>query len=112
MNATTARPKITVTADGRGVVSHAGSRLLADLATTTGLDAGSDIRHPVSLDVFEQVTDRSADRLADFGERFPPLVAMTLTRPLGSICSAPPTVSKYAGTAPPIRSWRAGVEPR
>src|SRR5690349_23736206 len=27
-----------VTADGRGVVSHAGSRLLADLAVVTGLD--------------------------------------------------------------------------
>jgi len=35
---TTSRPKITVTADGRGVVSHAGSRLLADLAVATGLD--------------------------------------------------------------------------
>jgi hypothetical protein len=36
---TTARPRMSVTADGRGVVSHAGSRLLADLAdraTLTG----------------------------------------------------------------------------
>jgi len=29
-----------VTADGRGVVSHAGSRLLADLAEVTGLSEG------------------------------------------------------------------------
>jgi hypothetical protein len=35
---TRSRPKITVTADGRGVASHAGSRLLADLAGVTGLD--------------------------------------------------------------------------
>jgi hypothetical protein len=37
---TTPRPLVTVTADGAGLVSHAGSRLLADLAAVTGLDAG------------------------------------------------------------------------
>lgn len=31
------RPVVTVTADGRGVASHAGSRLLADLADVTGV---------------------------------------------------------------------------
>ena len=39
MQATTTRPKITVTADGAGVVSHAGTRLLADLADHTTLTA-------------------------------------------------------------------------
>lgn len=34
---TTTCPKITVTPDGAGVVSHAGSRLLADLADRTTL---------------------------------------------------------------------------
>ena len=34
---TTARPKLVVSADGRGVVSHAGSRLLAELADRTTL---------------------------------------------------------------------------
>ena len=37
MQATTTRPKITATADGVGVVSHAGSRLLADIADRTTL---------------------------------------------------------------------------
>ena len=37
MQATTTRPKITATADGEGVVSHAGSRLLADIADQTTL---------------------------------------------------------------------------
>ena len=37
MQATTTRSKITVTADGAGVVSHAGTRLLADLADATTL---------------------------------------------------------------------------
>ena len=36
---TSSRPKIVVTADGRGVVGHAGARLLADLADATGLSA-------------------------------------------------------------------------
>jgi hypothetical protein len=35
----TARPKLVVSADGRGVVSHAGSRLLADLADRVTLTA-------------------------------------------------------------------------
>lgn len=39
MQTTTTRPRITVTADGRGVVSHAGSRLLADVADQTTLTA-------------------------------------------------------------------------
>jgi hypothetical protein len=34
------RPKVVASADGRGVVGHAGARLLADLAEVTGLTAG------------------------------------------------------------------------
>jgi hypothetical protein len=37
VKATGTRPKITVSADGRGVVGHAGARLLADVADATGL---------------------------------------------------------------------------
>jgi len=37
MQATGTRPKIIVSADGRGVVAHAGARLLADVAEATGL---------------------------------------------------------------------------
>ena len=39
MQATTARPRITATTDGEGAVSHAGSRLLADVADRTTLAA-------------------------------------------------------------------------
>ena len=39
MQATTTRPKIIVTAGGAGVVSHVGSRLLADVADRTTLTA-------------------------------------------------------------------------
>ncbi|MET7402824.1 transposase, partial [Dactylosporangium sp. NPDC005572] len=37
VKATGPRPKIIVSADGRGVVAHAGARLLADVAEVTGL---------------------------------------------------------------------------
>jgi hypothetical protein len=37
VKATGTRPKVTVSADGRGVVGHAGARLLADVADATGL---------------------------------------------------------------------------
>jgi hypothetical protein len=40
MRGTWTRPKLTVSADGAGVVSHAGTRLVADLADATGLTAG------------------------------------------------------------------------
>lgn len=40
MKVTGSRPKIVVSADGRGVVGHAGARLLADLADATGLTSG------------------------------------------------------------------------
>jgi DDE family transposase len=36
----TGRPKIIVSGDGRGVVGHAGTRLLADVAEATGLTGG------------------------------------------------------------------------
>lgn len=39
MQTTTTRPRIIATADGEGVVSHAGSRLLADVADRTTLTA-------------------------------------------------------------------------
>jgi Transposase DDE domain group 1 len=39
VQATTTRPKITATTEGEGVVSHAGTRLLADVADAAGAPA-------------------------------------------------------------------------
>jgi Transposase DDE domain group 1 len=39
VQATTTRPRITATIDGEGVVSHAGTRLLADIADACALPA-------------------------------------------------------------------------
>jgi Transposase DDE domain group 1 len=40
MHRTGSRPRVDVTADGRGVVAHAGTRLLTDIADVTGLTSG------------------------------------------------------------------------
>ena len=48
MQVTRTRPKIVVCGDGRGVVGHAGTRLLADIADVTGLTGGfSDALRPL-----------------------------------------------------------------
>jgi len=50
MQVTGLRPKIVAAADGRGVVGHAGARLLADLADATGLSAAfSDALAPLRV---------------------------------------------------------------
>lgn len=50
MKVTGSRPKIVTTADGRGVVGHAGARLLADVAEATGLSAAfSDALGPLRV---------------------------------------------------------------
>jgi len=69
---TTSRPKITVTADGQGVASHAGSRLLADLADRTGLtdalgDALAGLRRRQSAHDPGRVLTDLAVMLADGG---------------------------------------------
>lgn len=50
MLVTWSRPKIVAAADGRGVVGHAGARLLADVADATGLTGGlSDALAPLRV---------------------------------------------------------------
>jgi hypothetical protein len=50
MKVTGSRPKIVAAAGGRGVVGHAGARLLADLADATGLTAAfSDALGPLRV---------------------------------------------------------------
>ena len=61
MKATATRPKIMVTGDGRGVVGHAGARLLADIADTTGLT--SEFSH-VLADVRQRQGGHDPGRIA------------------------------------------------
>lgn len=88
MNTTSSRPKLVVTADGTGVVSHAGARLLTDLAEATGLERAlsaalapmrqRDVGHypsRVAADVDVAVIP------ADGGEAISDLAVLTFHRP-------------------------------
>ena len=79
MQTTVSRPKLVVTADGRGVVGHAGARLLTDLADATGLTrefgdalavagrrAGGHDPGRVALDVAVMIAD-GGKAIADLG---------------------------------------------
>ncbi len=90
MNATTSRPALAVTADGAGVVSHAGSRLLADLAEVTGLVEGysqvlAGLRERRSRHDPGRVLVDVAVMLADGGEAISDLAVLRqqAARPIG-----------------------------
>jgi hypothetical protein len=78
---TSSRPKIVVTADGRGVVGHAGTRLLVDLADATGLasavsDALASLRQRASGHDPGRVALDLAVMLADGGEAIADLAVL------------------------------------
>jgi hypothetical protein len=73
VKATGTRPKIIVSADGRGVVGHAGARLLADVAEATGLtgafsDALAQLRQRRGAHEPGRIAADLAVMLADGGE--------------------------------------------
>ena len=81
MQATTARPRITVTTDGQGVVSHAGTRLLGDLADAAGMgaafsDALAGLRERRSCHDPGRVLVDLAVMLADGGEAISDLAVL------------------------------------
>jgi hypothetical protein len=78
---TTTRPRVTVTTDGRGVASHAGSRLLADLAEVCGLtgafsEALAAVRRRRSVHDPGRVLVDLAVMLADGGEAISDLAVL------------------------------------
>ncbi|WP_206430194.1 transposase, partial [Streptomyces sp. ADI96-02] len=89
------RPKIQVSADGSGVVGHAGARLLADLADATGLTAAySTALRPLrprgtGHDPGRIATDLAV-MLADGGEAIADLAVLRdQAGVFGSVASAP-----------------------
>lgn len=99
-------PLHNVRADGRGVVSHAGSRLLADLADTTGLiTASTDALRQLRLCGIGQAPGRIAVdlavTLADGGEAIADL-ALLRDRPrvFGPVASSPTAWRLPASTGP------------
>jgi hypothetical protein len=78
---TRGRPKIIVSADGRGVVGHAGTRLLADVAEATGLtgafsEALSGLRQRRGVHDPGRVAVDLAVMLADGGEAISDLAVL------------------------------------
>jgi len=124
------RPSVRVTADGRGVVSHAGTRLLADLTARTGL--GSDlsaalaptVRRARRHDPGEVLVDL-AITLADGGECVSDLKVLrnqpglfgevasqpTAWRVLDSIDENLLAEIQSARAASRARAWAAGLAP-
>jgi DDE family transposase len=95
MKVTGSRPKIVAAADGRGVVGHAGARLLADLADATGLtaafgDALAPLRVRRSGHDPGRVAVDVAVMLADGGEAIADLAVLRNQADLfGSVASDP-----------------------
>jgi hypothetical protein len=117
VHTTGARPKLVVSADGRGVVSHAGSRLLADLADATGLTAAF-------IQMLRRLRPRGtghdpgriavdlAVMLADGGEAISDLALLRdQAGVFGAVASTPTAWRLLAGIDPPVlaalRSARA-----
>jgi hypothetical protein len=113
VQATTMRPKITATADGEGVVSHAGSRLLADVADRTTLtdqlaEALAGLRRPrarhdpgrVLIDMAVAVADASTtiSDVAVLGDRAELFGAVASDSTCWRCTSAPPV--RVAGDQP------------
>ena len=132
MQATTTRPRITATADGEGVVSHAGSRLLADVADRTTLtgqlsEALAGLRKPrarhdsggVLVDMAVAVADGATTIsdvavLADQAELFGPVASDSTcwrlldrldTVQLGAVARGVPRPGRWSGRS--ARSCRA-----
>lgn len=123
MHTTGSRPKLVVSADGQGVVSHAGSRLLADLADVTGLtgaftDALRTLRPRGTGHDPGRIAVDLAVMLADGGEAIADLALLRdQTEVFGPVASTPTAWRLLAGIDPAaltrLRSARAAArEPR
>ncbi|WP_060954453.1 IS1380 family transposase [Streptomyces hygroscopicus] len=106
MQTTGSRPQLVVSTDGRGVVTHAGSRLLADLADATGLthafgDALRPLRPRGTGHDPGRIAVDLAVMLADGGEAIADL-ALLRDQPevFGVVASAPTAWRLLAGIDP------------
>ncbi|MFJ2866787.1 IS1380 family transposase [Kitasatospora sp. NPDC087314] len=108
MHTTGSRPRLVVSTDGRGVVSHAGSRLLADLAEATGLthafgDALRRLRPRGTGHDPGRIAADLAVMLADGGEAIADL-ALLRDQPevFGPVASTPTAWRLLAGIDPTV----------
>ena len=124
------RPRVKVTSDGRGVVSHGGTRLLCDLADAVGLTAGlSSAMAPTKTrrrghDRGEVLVD-VATMIADGGETISDLAVLRNQPELFGDVASTPTAWRTleavdqdaleriadARAAARRRGWAAGLDP-
>jgi Transposase DDE domain group 1 len=101
MQVTCSRPKIVAAVDGRGVVGHAGTRLLADLTDASGLTAAfSDALAPLRVRVRQgghdpgRVAMDLAVMLADGGEAIADLAVLRNQADLFGAVASDPTARR------------------
>lgn len=112
MQVTGSRPKIVVVADGRGVVGHAGARLLTDLADATGLtsafsDALGSLRVRCSGYDPGKVAVDMAVMLADGGEAIADLAVLRNQPDLFGAVASDPTADIDGAALARLRLARA-----
>jgi hypothetical protein len=130
VNGNRCRPRLVVSADGKGVVGHAGSRALCDLAETLGLQAGlsaamaSTKRRRRGHDRGEVLVDLAV-MIADGGTTISDLVTLSdqpgLFGPVASVATAWRTLQSVdetvlgrlaaARAAARAEAWAAGADP-
>lgn len=130
MNGNRCRPRLVVSGDGKGVVGHAGSRALCDLAETLGLQAGlsaamaSTKQRRRGHDRGEVLVDLAV-MIADGGTTISDLVTLSdqpdLFGPVASVATAWRTLrsvdetvlAKVAAARAEARAvaWAAGADP-
>lgn len=131
MNGISAYPRIAVTPDGTGIVSHVGTRLLADMAAAVGLNtalvaaldpicAGPRLHAPgrVLLDVALTLAD-GGDCLSDLAvlgnqeSLFGPVASVpTAYRAIHAVDKALLARIRAARAAARARAWTAGAAPK
>ena len=130
MKPTSRRPRLRVTADGRGIVNHAGARLLCDLADVVGLTeslgeamGGTTSRRPIHdrgrmlVDVAVMLADGGVcvSDLAAFGtqpELFGEVASVpTAWRVIQAMQEETLSVIEQARAAARRRAWAAGADP-
>jgi hypothetical protein len=110
MQGTRSRPKLVVSADGTGVVGHAGTRLLADLADATGLtnaftDALAGLRRRDTGHDPGRVAVDLAVMLADGGQTISDLAVLRQQSAVfGPVASTPTAWRVLAGIGDPERA--------
>jgi hypothetical protein len=111
------RPKIVVSADGRGVVGHAGARLLADVADATGLtgacgDALADLRVVSSVDQLSAQAGQAIlaeNRAASSRQLRPHRRLVFQALPSGDCGQSPASLRARARNAATLTPWGDGA---